>query len=301
MRKFTLFFAALCCTVMANAWNLQVDGICYNVNWSDYTATVTYETKDANNYKNLSGNVTIPATVRGDLTDFTVIAIGDSAFMKAKNITQVDLSATSITKIGKYAFDTCTKLSNVNFPPSVTSLGNNAFYYCLKLATLNLPDDLQTVGAQCFMYCHSLIALRIPDKVTKIKTNTFADCVALQYLELPVELQEVGYNFIYKCNALQIITIHATVPPTIGDYGYGSINNPKSITLRVPYGSKSLYQEASGWKDFNIEEMKNPHEGIDQPTSDSSLKGRGKKLIKDGQLLIERNGKTYNALGAELK
>ena len=39
-------------------------------------------------------------------------------------------------------------------------------------------------------------------------------------------------------------------------------------------------------------------QGIDQPTSDSSLKGRGKKLIKDGQLLIERNGKTYNALGA---
>lgn len=42
-------------------------------------------------------------------------------------------------------------------------------------------------------------------------------------------------------------------------------------------------------------------EGIEQPTSDSSLKGRGKKLIKDGQLLIERNGKTYNALGAEVK
>lgn len=297
MKKFTLFLAALCCTVMANAWNLQVDGICYNVNWSDNTAIVTYETKGTDNYKNLSGTVTIPATVRGDLTDFTVIAIGDSAFTKAKNITQVDLSATSITTIGKSAFNTCTKLSNVNFPPSVTSLGNDAFYYCLKLATLNLPDDLQTVGAQCFMYCHSLIALRIPDKVTKIKMNAFADCVALQYLELPVELQEVGYNFIYKCNALQIITIHATVPPTIGDYG--SISNPKSITLRVPYGSKSLYQEASGWKDFNIEEMKNPNEGIDEVSQES--KAKSQKMIKGGQLYIERNGKTYNALGTELK
>lgn len=42
-------------------------------------------------------------------------------------------------------------------------------------------------------------------------------------------------------------------------------------------------------------------QGIEDPTSDSSLKGRGKKLIKNGQLLIERNGKTYNALGAEVK
>lgn len=42
-------------------------------------------------------------------------------------------------------------------------------------------------------------------------------------------------------------------------------------------------------------------QGIEDPTSGSSLKGRGKKLIKDGQLLIERNGKTYNAQGAEVK
>ena len=42
-------------------------------------------------------------------------------------------------------------------------------------------------------------------------------------------------------------------------------------------------------------------QGIEQPTSDSSLKGRGKKLIKDGQLIIERNGKTYNALGTEVQ
>ena len=41
-------------------------------------------------------------------------------------------------------------------------------------------------------------------------------------------------------------------------------------------------------------------QGIEQPTSGSSLKG-GEKFLRDGQLLIERNGKTYNALGAELK
>lgn len=38
-------------------------------------------------------------------------------------------------------------------------------------------------------------------------------------------------------------------------------------------------------------------QNIDSP----SLQGRGKKLIKDGQLLIDRNGKTYNALGTEIQ
>ena len=49
MRKFTLFFAALCCTVMANACNLHVDGICYNVNWSDLSATAKPITHKAQN------------------------------------------------------------------------------------------------------------------------------------------------------------------------------------------------------------------------------------------------------------
>ena len=43
------------------------------------------------------------------------------------------------------------------------------------------------------------------------------------------------------------------------------------------------------------------NEGIDQPTSDSSLKGRANKVLRDGVLYIERNGKTYNAMGTEVR
>ena len=42
-------------------------------------------------------------------------------------------------------------------------------------------------------------------------------------------------------------------------------------------------------------------EGIDQPSSDSSQKGRANKILRNGVLYIERNGKTYNALGTEVK
>ena len=42
-------------------------------------------------------------------------------------------------------------------------------------------------------------------------------------------------------------------------------------------------------------------EGIEQPTSDSSLKERGQKVLRNGQLFILRDGKTYNALGMEIK
>ncbi len=42
-------------------------------------------------------------------------------------------------------------------------------------------------------------------------------------------------------------------------------------------------------------------EGIEQPSSDSSLKGRANKVLRDGVLYIERNGTLYNAQGAEVK
>ena len=42
-------------------------------------------------------------------------------------------------------------------------------------------------------------------------------------------------------------------------------------------------------------------EGIDEVQREPSGQYKGTKVIKDGQLLIERNGKTYNAQGAEIQ
>ena len=43
------------------------------------------------------------------------------------------------------------------------------------------------------------------------------------------------------------------------------------------------------------------NEGIELPNFGSSLKGRANKVLRNGILLIERNGKTYNAQGAEVR
>ncbi|MBQ7438504.1 MAG: hypothetical protein IJ548_00425, partial [Paludibacteraceae bacterium] len=40
-------------------------------------------------------------------------------------------------------------------------------------------------------------------------------------------------------------------------------------------------------------------QGIDEVSQESRVESR--KVIRNGQLFINRNGKTYNALGAELK
>ena len=45
--------------------------------------------------------------------------------------------------------------------------------------------------------------------------------------------------------------------------------------------------------------IKNSAQAIDEVSGESKVESQ--KSIRDGVLLIERNGKTYNALGAEIK
>jgi hypothetical protein len=71
-----------------------------------------------------------------------------------------------------------------------------------------------------------------------------------------------------------------------------------NIPVYVPVGAKALYEVAMGWKRFtNIQE--DPSLDIDQIANDKSQITN--KVLRDGVLFIERNGKTYNAQGAEMR
>ena len=66
----------------------------------------------------------------------------------------------------------------------------------------------------------------------------------------------------------------------------------------VPCSSVSAYQSAEGWEDFtNIQCMPEDESAVDNVHSQST---NVQKLIRDSQLLIIRDGKTYNAQGVEL-
>ena len=102
---------ALLCSVAASAYDLEVDGIYYNIlSISDLTVEVTYGDKK------YSGEVVIPSTVS----------------YKSKTLT--------ITSIGNKAFYNCSGLTSVTIPNSVTSIVHYAFYNCISLKDLRIED-----------------------------------------------------------------------------------------------------------------------------------------------------------------
>lgn len=126
--------AALLGSVMANAYDFEVDGIYYNIlSSTDLTAEVTY---GDNKY---TGDVIIPSTVNYKSRDIAVIAIGDSAFLQCYKLTNIIIPSTIIT-IGEDAFYECNNLTNITIPNSVTSIGEGAFSLCTALKELRIED-----------------------------------------------------------------------------------------------------------------------------------------------------------------
>ena len=108
MKKFFLLLTFLCLSLSARAHDAEVDGIFYNLDAANKTATVTIKGYYYNSYDNeYSGDVVIPETVTYNGIKYSVTSLED------------------------YCFRDCSDLTSITIPNSVTSLGEYCFYYCI--------------------------------------------------------------------------------------------------------------------------------------------------------------------------
>ena len=127
MKKLIVFLFSLILSVVfstsALAYDVVIDGICYNLNSEDKTAEVT-SVEDK-----YTREVVIPSSIISEGQAYTVSSIGLQAFAFCK-LTSVTIP-NSVTSIGVDAFYYCSGLTSVTIPNSVTSIGNYAFYHCI--------------------------------------------------------------------------------------------------------------------------------------------------------------------------
>ena len=157
----------------------------------------------------------------------------------------------SVTKLGHYSFGGVSALTSVTLPDGLKTIGDDTLWNCQNLTTLNLPSSLESIG----FFSLSIIKVRsmvVPENIKVLGAFFLALCPELTSVELPSTLTKIEYNAFYEDPKLKTVTCKAATPPVIEADKDVFKDTPIGFvtTLRVPAGSKTLYQAAEGWKDF---------------------------------------------------
>ena len=95
MKKYFLLLTLLCFSLSARAHDAEVDGIFYNLDADNKTATVTKTYL----YYEYSGDVVIPETVTYNGITYSVTSLGEDCFYKCSSLTSITIP-NSVTSLG---------------------------------------------------------------------------------------------------------------------------------------------------------------------------------------------------------
>ena len=239
-------------TVNVQAYDFEKDGIFYNVtSLEDLTVEVTYEGEKG--HSNYYGEITIPQTIEWNERTFTVTAIGDWAFFQS-DITSINMPS-SITRIEEVAFSHCDQLDSIAIPNSVTYIGIIAFGSCKNLKSISLPNNLETISSGTFEECNSLKSIVLPENLKSIErgddlsSGAFESCANLSSVTLPGSLTNLGENTFRGCIKLDTVFVKSSTPIAIDESVFPT-ETYLNGTLLVPQSCKSVYQNATVWKNF---------------------------------------------------
>ena len=170
-----LIIAVLLCSISANAYDFEVDGIYYNIT-SNYNLTVEVTRGNDGTY---SGTVTIPSSVECNSKTYSVTSIGDEAFRFCRDLTSITIP-NSVTSIGKHAFSDCIGLTSITIPNSVTSIEENAFAACNNITSIDIPHSVTRIENEAFYACYELTSIIIGNSVKYIGEHAFYNCSLLR-------------------------------------------------------------------------------------------------------------------------
>ncbi|MCQ2197013.1 MAG: leucine-rich repeat domain-containing protein [Bacteroidaceae bacterium] len=270
IKRLLLLAAIMMVATVSYAYDVEVDGIYYNIVPKAKKAEVTSGDK---HYVN---SVTIPSTITVDGVVYDVTSIGENAFDGCQRLTSITIP-NSVTSIGERAFSRCFDLTSITIPNSVTSIGDYAFWNCSGyssgLTSITIPNSVTSIGRSAFgadddlkdvhisdlkawceidfydgeanplCYAQELYIndnlidnLEIPSSVTSISRYAFCGYEGLTSVNIPNSVTSIGNSAFGGCKNLKSVEIPNSVTVInvntfSGCSSLSSINLPNSINI----------------------------------------------------------------------
>lgn len=143
---------------------------------------------------------------------------------------------------------------------------------------LSIPESISSIKDlifQDYFYVESLIT---SDSLESIGMRAFSGCSNLKTVELGAGLKEIYYGAFSGCQKLETVKVHSVTPPKLivgygidGEYDAFAYSYPEYMTLHVPEGTKGVYENTDGWRDFGtiIDDLPNDS-GVEEVFIDES-------------------------------
>lgn len=146
-----------------------------------------------------------------------------------------------VTTIGRYAFESCYNLTDIDIPSSINIIGECAFMNCKNLQQVNIKNGLKVISGNAFSGCDSLNVINIPESVIRIEGIFFAECSNLKDIIVDVSNTEYAsidgalYNkeksVLIFCPVGKDVYNIPTNVTNIGDYAFLNCKNITEITI----------------------------------------------------------------------
>ena len=148
-----------------------------------------------------------------------------------------------LKKIGAFAFEGCTNLSEIQLPPLMRTIEHDAFSDCEALTSVSIQSvAMETIGDNAFKNCKALKKIMIPAGVTKIGGFAFSGCEALANVILPSKLKTLMGGAFARTAITEV-----TIPDACEEILYGAFTNCKSLkTVTLPRSMKKMSDKAFG-------------------------------------------------------
>ena len=164
-------------------------------------------------------------------------------------------------------------LTSVALPPTISFKGEDYSAQIdvasfLRLTSVEFDEGWQEIGCANFSGSSDLESLIFPSTLQLIEDNCFAGC-----------------TWMHK------MIVKAQTPPTIFANTFEGVRS--ATPVYVPDESIELYYRHMYWSRFSLRPMSSLYQGVHSTKMDT----KATKRIVNGQLIIDRDGKTYNALG----
>lgn len=182
----------------------------------------------------------------------------------------------------------------VNLPDSVVykglsyavkMIGEEAYVNDMTVVSLATPATIEEIGARAFMFCINLTEINLNEGLKKIGDAAFFGCNGLTTVNLPGSIEYLGFKSFSECANLTDIYYDGTKEEWYELPNIEKVGIAKSVTIHFNDGTE--------------ENGKGNVVGIDNANAVKAQKDG--KYFENGNIVIVKGGKKFNAAGAQMK